>query len=187
MKIKQQTTTEAPDRSGWSPPPSRTSTPAARCSRQHHMSHVCHYHTSPPLSDVPAIITCLCHYPLLIYFLSGNSRHLPTLLTSSPFFPAPATPRHRCGAFVLIFCNFVLVVFVTIVIVIIIFTIVIDIIIIVINPISSGRRPRNFQTKMPSPTTAPILTCYTTLCPHYIIYFKPTLLPTTYLSSTMIT
>ena len=208
---KQPLFAEAPDRSGWSLPPSRTSTPAARYSRQHHTSHVRHCHTcpplirrlrhyrtspplshvryyqmSPPLSDVSSIITCLHHYHLLINFLSGDSRHLPTLLPSSPFFPAPATSRHRGVAFVLNFYKFVLVVFVTIGIVIIIFTIVIVItifitIIIVIITISAGRRPRNSQTKMPSPTPAPILTRYTTLCPHYIISSKPT----TYLSSTI--
>ena len=58
------------------------------------LSHICHYHMF-------AIMTCLplshvCHYHLLIIFLSGDSRHLPALLASPPFFAAPATPRHRC-------------------------------------------------------------------------------------------
>ena len=130
-------------------------------------------------SHMFAIITCL---PLSSLNLLPLRRL--TTSTGSPRLPSILRRPRNSPTQV----RFVIVVFVTIVIVILIFTIVIVItIIIVIITISAGRRPRNFQTKMPSPTTAPILTRYTTLCPHYIIYIETTLLPTTYLLSTMIT
>ena len=131
------------------------------------LSHVHHYHMSPPLSSFN-------QFPLRRLTTSTDSPPLPSILPRPRNFPTQV----RCFLSKN-FYKFVLVVFVTIV-------IVINIIMVIIN-ISGGRRPRNFQTKMPSPTTAPILTRYTTLCPHYIIYIETTLLPTTYLLSTMIT